>query len=114
MALALSWTGFADTDLEFSEFFDSDHTLSARFMPQYPNGYEGPLLAENGSGTFVPGQGYWSETEESPVPLLRRRLEGDDDDRAAEGRQLVSPGCLGPGHSFEANLQPVLRRHSAK
>ena len=57
MAVAFSWTGFADTDLAFSEFFDASHTLSLRFMPQYPNGYEGPMIAENGTGTFVLGQG---------------------------------------------------------
>jgi hypothetical protein len=56
-ALALSWTGYADTDLRFSEFMGSDHTLALRFMPQFPNGYEGPIIAENGSGNFFLGQG---------------------------------------------------------
>ena len=32
MAVALSWKGYADTDLEISpEFFSADHTLVLRF-----------------------------------------------------------------------------------
>src|SRR3954463_13787159 len=56
-ALALTWKGYADTDLNFSEFFPGDHTLALRFMAQFPNAYEGPMIAENGGGTFVVGQG---------------------------------------------------------
>jgi hypothetical protein len=56
-ALGTSWKGFADTDLNFTEFFSGDHTLSLWFMPQFPNAYEGPFVAENGSGVFVLGQG---------------------------------------------------------
>ncbi len=56
MALALSWKGYADTDLKFSKFFEKDHTLVLRFMPQFPNAYEGPFVAENGSGVFMIGQ----------------------------------------------------------
>ena len=56
-ALGVSWKGFADTDLQFAEFFAGDHTISLWFMPQFPNAYEGPFVAENGSGRFVIGQG---------------------------------------------------------
>lgn len=59
MAAAFGWTGHTDTDLNFSEFFAADHTLVVRFMPQRPNAYEGPLVAENGAGTFGIGQGEW-------------------------------------------------------
>jgi len=57
MAVALSWKGYVDTDLNFAEFFSANHTLIARFMPQFPNTYEGPFVAENGAGTFGVGQG---------------------------------------------------------
>ena len=57
MAVAFSWTGYVDTDLAFSEFFNGDHTITLRYMPQYPKGYEGPCVAENGTGTFAIGQG---------------------------------------------------------
>ena len=57
MALALTWGGFADTDLRISEYFHKDHTVMIRFMPQYPNGYAGPLIGETGAMTYVIGQG---------------------------------------------------------
>lgn len=59
--LSFSWTGRADTDLAFSEFFHADHTVFVRFMPQYPNAYHGPVVAENGTGTYALGQGDYSE-----------------------------------------------------
>jgi hypothetical protein len=57
MALALGWKGYADTKLKFSQFFSQPHTLFLRFMCQFPNAYEGPMVAENGAGRFVIGQG---------------------------------------------------------
>jgi murein DD-endopeptidase MepM/ murein hydrolase activator NlpD len=56
-ALACTWGGYADTDLNFTEFFGSDHTLAARFMLQYPNAYTGPMVSVRGSGTYLIGQG---------------------------------------------------------
>ena len=56
-ALACTWGGYADTDLNFTEFFGSDHTVAARFMLQYPNAYTGPMLSVRGSGTYLIGQG---------------------------------------------------------
>lgn len=57
MAVTLGWQTHVDVDLQFSEFFNADHTVMVRFMPQYPNAYFGPLLAENGSGIYRIGQG---------------------------------------------------------
>jgi hypothetical protein len=57
LALSLGWKGYADTKLKFSEFFSQPHTLFLRFMPQFPNAYEGPMVAEKGTGRFVIGQG---------------------------------------------------------
>ncbi|MGH7202253.1 MAG: hypothetical protein ACREJB_16735, partial [Planctomycetaceae bacterium] len=57
--IAFDWQGVADTDLRFNEFFDRDHTVVARFMPQYPYGYAGPIFAENGGGTYCIGQGHY-------------------------------------------------------
>ena len=40
-------------------------------MPQYPKGYEGPCVAENGTGTFALGQGTYSlAPEKSSLPSL--------------------------------------------
>src|SRR5262245_9061731 len=64
--LALGWQGYADTDLQFSEFLGSEHTIAFRFMPQYPNAYEGPIIAENGTGTFVIGQGDFMAGTDAP------------------------------------------------
>jgi hypothetical protein len=56
-ALAFGFGGYADLDLTFGEFFDKNHTLVVRFMPQHPYAAAGPLLAENGSGTYAFGVG---------------------------------------------------------
>jgi len=70
MAVALGWQGHVDSNLSFSAFFDRDHTLVARFMPQVSNAFEGPLIAENGSGLFVIGQGDWHQDGEGNKLLL--------------------------------------------
>lgn len=62
-AAAFGWGGHTDTDLAFSEFFAGDHTLVARFMPQHPKAYAGPILAENGSGTYFVGQESHTKTD---------------------------------------------------
>ena len=59
-AAAFGWRGYADTDLQFSEFYGSNHTLSVRFMLQYPNAYTGPILSVDGSGAFFRGEGLQS------------------------------------------------------
>src|SRR5262245_40827482 len=59
-AAAFGWRGYVETDLEFGEFFFADHTISAWYMPQYPAGYAGPIVSNQGvSGTFMLGQGNW-------------------------------------------------------
>lgn len=54
---ALRWNGAVDLDVNFSEFFGGNHTIAFRFMSQYPYGPAGPMLAENGAGTFFVGHG---------------------------------------------------------
>src|SRR5216684_2413331 len=55
--MSLGWGGLIDTDLKFTEFFGRDHTVVIRFLPQYVHAYAGPLLAENGAGTYLIGVG---------------------------------------------------------
>jgi hypothetical protein len=55
MALSLTWGGRADTDIQFSEFFAGNHTVSVRFMLQFINGYAGPMLVVHGRGVYVLG-----------------------------------------------------------
>ena len=57
MALGCTWGGYAETDIELSTFFSANHTIAVRFMPQYPNAYEGPMVSVQGTGTLVLGQG---------------------------------------------------------
>lgn len=56
-ALGVSYKSSGDTSIAFSEFFAADHSIAVRFMPQFPNAYEGVLVGENGGGRFVVGQG---------------------------------------------------------
>ena len=67
MAVAIGWTGAVDLDLDFAEFFESDFTIALRFLPQYPNGYEGPILAVNGVGTFLIAQSVPLRTSDNHV-----------------------------------------------
>ncbi len=57
MALSLTWGGYCDADVDFSEFYAGDHTVTARFMLQFINCYAGPILAVHGAGTYFVGQG---------------------------------------------------------
>ena len=61
-ALAISWTGYAETNIKFSDFIKSSHTISYRCMMQFPQAYEGPVIAENGTGTYFAGMGYKTNT----------------------------------------------------
>lgn len=56
-AAYFGWRGYADTSLKFSEFFNKDHTVMARFMTQFPYGYAGPVFGESSNGAYVVGQG---------------------------------------------------------
>lgn len=60
-ALAVSWTGYAESSTNFNSFLKSNHTVVFRFMPQFPNAYQGPVLAENGSGNYFIGTGDFYE-----------------------------------------------------
>jgi hypothetical protein len=69
MALAITWQGYVDTDVNFSEFFGSDHTVAVRFMLQYPSAYTGPMVSINGSRQYLIGQGDFLE-----VPTRQSKL----------------------------------------
>jgi Concanavalin A-like lectin/glucanases superfamily len=57
-AVALTWPGYVDTDLAYSDFFSNNFTITARFMLQYPRAYRGPIVSVNdGSGSFEVGLG---------------------------------------------------------
>ncbi|MGC4043003.1 MAG: LamG domain-containing protein [Armatimonas sp.] len=60
----LEWLGRVDTDISFGDWFDKDFTLTARFFPRYANNYAGPIVAENGSGSFAVGMGDVSGSSE--------------------------------------------------
>jgi len=55
-AYLLGHGGTIDTDIQLDDFVHEDHTVSLWVMLQYPHGFTGPLVAENGSGAFVIGQ----------------------------------------------------------
>ncbi|MCB9315955.1 MAG: T9SS type A sorting domain-containing protein [Lewinellaceae bacterium] len=70
-ALALSWTGYFDTPVSFSTFLKQAHTVAFRFMPQFAQAYDGPVLAENGSGNYFIGQ---SDYTNGAYPKTRLRI----------------------------------------
>jgi hypothetical protein len=73
MALTCTWGGYADTDLNFREFFNSDHTVCVRFMLQYPHAYTGPMISVNGTGTYLIGQGdFFFDLPEKKVKLVMK------------------------------------------
>jgi concanavalin A-like lectin/glucanase superfamily protein len=57
-ALTFGNGGYADLAVTFGEFVQADHTLTLRFMPQYPYGQSGPMLSDTGvSNIYSFGQG---------------------------------------------------------
>jgi murein DD-endopeptidase MepM/ murein hydrolase activator NlpD len=56
--------GYADTDLDFSEFFTTHHAIAVRFMLQYPKAYAGPLLSADSSNTYFIGQGDYGPSKQ--------------------------------------------------
>ena len=68
MALALTWNSRADLDLKFDEFFNSEHTISAWFMPHFPDSYAGSIIGEASSPAtqafFMVGTGPWHKVPE--------------------------------------------------
>jgi len=57
MALACTWGGSAQSDVEFSRFFQNPHTIAIRFLMKYPIGYAGAFLSVHGKGRYFVGQG---------------------------------------------------------
>jgi hypothetical protein len=57
-ALTFGNGGYAELSVTFGEFIHGDHTVALRFMPQYPYGYLGPMVADAGGvGIYSIGQG---------------------------------------------------------
>jgi hypothetical protein len=98
MAVSLTWQGHVDTDLDFSEFFSHDHTYVLRFMPQFPHAYEGPMIAENGTGMLVIGQGHFAASPSSQTKLLL----------AVGVMQQVFPATLNAGEWHHLALSVVV------
>jgi murein DD-endopeptidase MepM/ murein hydrolase activator NlpD len=57
MALGCTWGGYAESDVQFSEFFGKNHTIAIRFLMQYPCGYAGSFFSVRGAGKYFVGQG---------------------------------------------------------
>jgi murein DD-endopeptidase MepM/ murein hydrolase activator NlpD len=69
MALACTWGGLAQSDVQLKEFIGHDHTISIRFLLQYPHGYAGPFFNVVGTGTYFVGQGdFDSGIDLWPIP----------------------------------------------
>jgi hypothetical protein len=98
-AATLRWPGYADTDLAFSDFFASSNTIVARFMPQYPRAYEGPIISgTDESGSFELGQGDYRDTLKLTKLVLR-----------VGGQKFVYYASLNPGEWHQVAL---VRRNS--
>lgn len=87
-AIALTWGGTIDTDIDFAAFWDKDFTLSIRFMPQFPFAYAGPLFSVQGTGNFQAGMGdyFWEPATRSAPGVWPWR---DD-----EGRKNKKPNVM--------------------
>lgn len=59
-ALALSWTGAAETNIEMDSLNLKEHTISMTFMPQFIKAYDGPLMVNSGNGRFFLGMNYFN------------------------------------------------------
>jgi hypothetical protein len=79
MGAALRWHGWVQTDLDFSEFFAGNHTIMARFMPQFTRAYRGPILGVGHvckslacptSPSFSLGQGDYQEKSKGKSKLV--------------------------------------------
>ena len=77
MAVAIQWDGYVDTDVAWSEFFGSDHTMLVRFMPAYTYTYNGYLLTSTGAEPFAFGIGEYPGIGAVRVNLPNVRLKVD-------------------------------------
>src|SRR5262249_52028014 len=73
MPMALRWLGYADLSVKFSDCFQRNFTLTARFMPQYGHTYRGPILP-SGDGSFLVGQGNYREDTKKDVQAKADKL----------------------------------------
>jgi hypothetical protein len=61
-ALTFGFGGYAELGVTIGEFVHSNHTVALRYMPQYPYGYRGSLLADaGGANAYSIGQGDYRE-----------------------------------------------------
>jgi hypothetical protein len=61
-ALTFGNGGYAELAVTVGEFIHSNHTVTVRFMPQYPYGFRGVLLADaGGAQAYSIGQGDYRE-----------------------------------------------------
>jgi hypothetical protein len=74
MAFAFGWQSYVATDLPLDTFFQSDFTVSAWVMLQYPWSLTGPILASSDSNDFYVGQGHgnWDIDQYNNVRNLER------------------------------------------
>jgi Concanavalin A-like lectin/glucanases superfamily/Repeat of unknown function (DUF346) len=57
-ALTFGNGGYAELAITFGEFVHANHTVALRFMPQYPYGQSGPIVADGGGpNIYSVGQG---------------------------------------------------------
>lgn len=89
-ALSFGWTGCADTSLDFSAFYSRDHTISAWVLFQYPYAYEGPVLAVEGSGGYLIGQGHAWGPQGAPSPNILILAEGSSQTFGAGDPSVVA------------------------
>jgi len=55
-ALAVTTSGYVDTDFDLSRIIGKEHSITLRFMLQYPNSDDNAFLAENRDGTLFIGK----------------------------------------------------------
>jgi hypothetical protein len=61
-ALTFGFGGYAELGVTVGEFVHSNHTVTLRYMPQYPYGYRGALLGDaGGTSVYSIGQGDYRE-----------------------------------------------------
>jgi len=94
VALALDWSGVADTDLPFSDYFGADHTLVVRFLPQYAYGWDGPLLCGTGLDVFELGLGAFPGINRVRVPQPYVRLAVGGTDVLLESAGAMAPAQM--------------------
>ena len=75
MAVAIEWDRYVDTDVLWSEFFASNHTMVVRFMPAHTYTYNGYLLSSTVGDLFAFGIGEYPGIGAVRVNLPNVRLK---------------------------------------